>query len=461
MTAAFHTLGCKTNAYETQAVIEQFQEYGFETGDFSEKCDVYVINTCAVTGEAARKSRQIAGRCKKKNPDALVVLTGCYAQEAGEDLAKQAFADIIIGNGEKSRIAQIVAGRLGISGGIKETASGKAGKGADNSFLLISNLTHERRYEDQMISSQGDHVRAYVKIQDGCDRFCSYCIIPFLRGRSRSRKTADIISEVKTLASKGFQEVVLTGIDISSFQADENAEGDMSLAVLIRMISKVKGIERIRLGSLEAGIVSGQFISSMKEIKEFCPHFHLSLQSGCDSVLRRMNRHYDTKGFAGAAAKIREVFPEAAITTDVITGFPGETAEEFARTVQFVKDMKFSRLHVFPYSRREGTRADKMPDQIPKAVKEQRAKELIAVGEELKLDYESRFIGKPCRVLAEECISGENIFLSGYTREYVKVMIDTRKLPEASCPDAGEIKNLVNTELEVYPAGFIKGVLYT
>ncbi|MBQ9031012.1 MAG: tRNA (N(6)-L-threonylcarbamoyladenosine(37)-C(2))-methylthiotransferase MtaB [Parasporobacterium sp.] len=437
MKAAFHTLGCKTNAYETQAVKEQFLKAGYEIGDFSESCDVYVINTCAVTKEAARKSRQMAGRCKRKNPDAFVVVTGCYAQEAGEELLSETMADLVVGNSEKSRIVSLVQENL--PGG-----------------LYVRDLRNSRDYETQEISEQEGHVRAYVKIQDGCDRFCTYCLIPYLRGRSRSRGYAQILKECQRLASAGYQEIVLTGIDISSFRITDPEESlpgpGRDLARLISQIERIGGIRRIRLGSLEAGIISEELIQSLKEAEKFCPQFHLSLQSGCDSVLRRMNRHYTTKEYEQTVGKIREIFPEAAVTTDIITGFPGESEEEFAETVAFAERIGFSRLHVFPYSRREGTRADRMPDQLSKAVKEDRAARLIAVGEVLRKRYETRLIGKKCEILAEECICrDEGCFIAGYTPEYVRVLIPA----EQEHPE-----RLVNQILEVIPTDYRDGTLF-
>ena len=436
MKAAFHTLGCKTNAYETQAIREQFQKEGFEIGEFSDPCDVYVINTCAVTREAARKSRQMTGRCKRQNPQALVVVTGCYAQEAKEELLQTAGADLVVGNSEKNRIISLVL----------EQRKGQA---------FVKDLARYREYEQQRITrGQEDHVRAYVKIQDGCDRFCSYCLIPFLRGRSRSRDKQEILTEASALAAAGCREIVLTGIDISSFslEREETQEGEMgdSLAQLIEEMAQIPGIERIRLGSLEAGIVSEPFIRRLVGIKAFCPQFHLSLQSGSDTVLKRMNRHYTSEKFFRTVEMIRAYFPEAGITTDIITGFPGETEEEFEQTLQFAEKVGFSRIHVFPYSRREGTRADRMTGQLVKSVKEARAGRLIEKGEKLREQYERRLIGRRVLILVEECIhTKDGNFLAGCTPEYVRILVP-----------AGKEKDKQNRILCVVPKSFENGILY-
>ena len=417
MKVSFHTLGCKTNAYETQAIREQMEEAGWEVGEFSEPCDVYIINTCAVTREAARKSRQMTGRCKRQNPDALVVVTGCYAQEAGEELLSDTGADLVVGNGEKTRILSLITRHL-------------PGAGEPSDHLCLRDLSRCREYESQSITRQTGHVRVYVKIQDGCDRFCSYCIIPYLRGRSRSRDPEAILQEVARLAENGCREIVLTGIDISSYAFSP----EETLASLISRIGQIPGIERIRLGSLEVGIITKEFMETIQKVKSFCPQFHLSLQSGCDSVLKRMNRHYTTQQYKEAVDLIREYYPDAGITTDIITGFPGETEEEFEETVRFAQEIQFSRIHVFPYSRRPGTRADRLADQLSHAVKDERARRLISAAQELQEAYEQKLIGNPCEILVEEVFSApsgstergrEAVYLAGYTPEYVRITAET------------------------------------
>ena len=408
MRVGFHTLGCKTNAYETQAIREQMEQAGWEEGLFSEPCDVYVINTCAVTREASRKSRQMIGRCRRQQPGALVVVTGCYAQEEGQALLSDTGADILVGNSEKNQILPLIRHFL------EERAQG----GTETRMMALKDLTHCREFEEQSISGQKGHTRVYVKIQDGCDRFCAYCLIPYLRGRSRSRKPEEIIREVSTLAEEGCTEVVLTGIDISSFEPD--------LSELIQRIGDIPGILRIRLGSLEEGIITRPFLESLCRVPAFCPQFHLSLQSGSDSVLKRMNRHYETGQYEKAVALIREFYPEAGITTDLIAGFPGETEEEFRETLEFVQRIRFSRIHAFPFSARTGTRAEKMPGQLSRAVKEDRTRQLITAGAVLQEAYESRLIGSECEILVEECLEGKpdlpEVLLAGYTPEYVRIL---------------------------------------
>ena len=423
MRAAFHTLGCKTNSYETQAIKEQFEQAGFEIAEFSERADVYVINTCSVTAVAAQKSRQMLHRAKKMNPEALVVACGCYAQEAADKLAESG-VDLVVGNNEKAKTVELV----------REYLQNQFRTGSRENIFL-QDLTHCTDYEEQTITNAGDHVRAYVKIQDGCNRFCSYCIIPYLRGRSRSRKMDEILNEVKTLAGRGIREIVLTGIDISDYKQPEeetaehrNTKPGMSapdhLAELLFEIEEIEGIERIRLGSLEAGIITEAFLKQIKNSKKLCPHFHLSLQSGCDATLKRMNRDYTAAEFTESLKLIRDSFVHPAITTDVIAGFAGETEEEFEETKRFVKEAAFSEMHVFPYSRRKGTRADKMPGQLTKAEKAKRAAELISIGKEMQLAFMEQFIGQEICILTEEAVSIEGKeYLLGFTPEYIKAAV--------------------------------------
>lgn len=409
MKAAFHTLGCKTNAYETQAIREQFEQNGFQIVNFSEPADVYVVNTCSVTAVAAQKSRQMLHRCKKLSPECLVVACGCYAQEAAEKLLEDQYVDLVVGNNEKSGIAALVLKSL------KEKAAP----------LILNDLSGCREYETQTITNAGSHVRAYVKIQDGCDRFCSYCIIPYLRGRSRSREPEEILSEIRTLTDNGIREIVLTGIDISDFRTEaKGKDAGNALAELLLSIEEIEGVQRIRLGSLEAGILTEPFIRLVQKSRKLCPHFHLSLQSGCDETLKRMNRHYITDEFADVVRSLRQAFPDPAITTDLIAGFPGETEEEFQQTRDFVRQIRFAQMHVFPYSRRKGTRADRMEGQLTGAEKAKRAAELIAIGKELQTAYMKRFLGKPVLLLPEEAVQihGEN-YLIGFTPEYIRAVV--------------------------------------
>lgn len=437
MRVGFHTLGCKTNAYETQAIREQMEQAGWEEGPFSQPCDVYVINTCAVTKEASRKSRQMIGRCRRQNPEALVVVTGCYAQEEGERLLPETGADILVGNSEKNQILPLILRCL------EERKNGRP----ESRQAIVKDLMHCREFEEQSISGQKGHTRVYVKIQDGCDRFCSYCLIPYLRGRSRSREPQEVIREVRTLADKGCSEVVLTGIDISSYDSD--------LPELIQRIGDVPGIVRIRLGSLESGIVGRPLLERLCQVPAFCPQFHLSLQSGSDGVLARMNRHYKTGEYEDAVAMIREFYPNAGITTDLIAGFPGETEEEFQETLEFIQRIRFSRIHAFPFSVREGTRAETMAGQLPKAVKEERTRILIAAGARLQEDYESRLIGTECEILAEECIEQTDdrgqteVFVAGYTPEYVRILA-------SAGTSLSEAEECIGRLMRVKPSGFGK-----
>ena len=424
MKAAFHTLGCKVNSYETQAVLEQFRGLGFEIVPFTEAADVYVINTCSVTQVAEHKSRQMLHRAKRLNPSALVIATGCYAQEAGDNLLSDAGVDMVIGNNLKNRIAELA---------LEAIESGPQG-------AEIEDLTRCRDFEPQFISNQGENVRAYVKIQDGCDRFCSYCIIPYVRGRSRSRKPEDVISEANALCANGYKEIVVTGIDISSYE--------YGLAGLLTELNDIEGLERIRLGSLEEGIITQEFISGIKGVDKLCPHFHLSLQSGCKETLKRMNRKYTPEEFYEKVCMLREAFAAPGITTDIIAGFAGETEEEFAESLEFVMKVGFTQLHVFPYSRRKGTAADKLPGQISKKEKAARVERMMAAGTEMQTAFMESLIGKPQKVLIEEIIEidGEK-YSAGFTPEYVRMAIkgDENQVNSIAALVPSGIKNLENT----------------
>ena len=429
MRAAFHTLGCKVNAYESQAILEQFRENGFAIVDFRDEADVYIVNTCSVTAEAARKSRQMLHRCKKKNPACLVAAIGCYAQEVREELLADGAVDLVVGNNEKNKIAETVLGML------------QQDQRPDR--ILYQDLTHCTEYEEQEITSQGDHVRAYVKIQDGCDRFCSYCIIPFLRGRSRSRKPEEIRKEVGQLAEHGYQEIVLTGIDLSDYRED-----GQTLADIIGIANEVPGISRIRISSLEERIITEDFLGQIKAYEKLCPHFHLSLQSGCDETLKRMNRHYTSKEYLQAVSLIRQYYQDPAITTDVIVGFPGETEEEFEESKRTVEKAAFSEVHVFPFSRRKGTKADQMPDQLTRSQKEARVTSMMELTRKLQNAYLRSFLGKELSVLVEEEIVVEgNLYQVGFSRNYLKCAIHTNEklinkivtfVPEEICEISGE-----------------------
>lgn len=406
--AAFHNLGCKVNAYETEAMQQLLEAAGYETVSFDEEADVYVINTCSVTNMADKKSRQMLHRAKKKNKDAVVVAAGCYVQAAKEELLKDSAVDLVIGNNKKKDLAKIL----------------------DRYFLEhrkqeeVIDISTSQEYEELHITNIADHTRAFIKVQDGCNQFCSYCIIPYTRGRVRSRRLEDVIEEVTGLAEKGYKEIVLTGIHLSSYGVDFEAEKQIKLLDLIIAIDQVQGIERIRLGSLEPRIVTEEFAQTLAAIKTICPHFHLSLQSGCDATLKRMNRHYTAAEYLSRCDILRKYFDQPAITTDVIVGFPGETEEEFQVTKEFLEKVHFYEMHIFKYSKREGTKAATMEDQVPEQVKTKRSDELLALEAQLSLSYRKSFIGKETEVLLEERAKlGDTDCMIGHTKEYVKAAV--------------------------------------
>ncbi|MBR4707730.1 MAG: tRNA (N(6)-L-threonylcarbamoyladenosine(37)-C(2))-methylthiotransferase MtaB [Pseudobutyrivibrio sp.] len=407
--AALHNLGCKVNAYETEAMEELLRKDGFTIVPFDEKADVYVINTCSVTNIADRKSRQMIHKCKKMNPDACVVAAGCYVQNFGKDIADELGADIILGNNKKNDLVDKVHEyfeNLGqVSAPILDCFDINEGK-VD--------------YENMLIEKDSEHTRAFVKVQDGCNQFCSYCIIPFARGRIRSRDILDVEKEVTGLAKAGYKEVVITGIHLSSYGTGY----DYDLADLLETVAKIEGVERIRLGSLEPQIVTEEFAKRISKLDKLCPHFHLSLQSGCDTVLRRMNRKYTIEEYTKGAQILRKYFDNPALTTDIIVGFPGETEEEFEATVKYVDDIEFAELHVFAYSKRAGTKAATMPGQITNAVKKERSSRLIAMGNLKTKEYRMSHIGNTLDILFEEkaVIAGEEYYI-GFSREYIKCAI--------------------------------------
>ena len=404
--AALHNLGCKVNAYETEAMQQLLEEAGYEIVPFQAKADVYVINTCSVTNIADRKSRQMLHRAKKMNPDAVVVAAGCYVQAAGEELKKDAAIDVIIGNNRKKDLVPLLDEYF-------------AGKHVEEDSLIDIGKTRE--YEALHINKIADHTRAFIKIQDGCNQFCSYCIIPYTRGRVRSRKPEEIMEEIKGLVDKGYREVVLTGIHLSSYGLDLDG---ITLLDLMVKIDKIQGLERLRLGSLEPRIVTEEFTRILAGLRTICPHFHLSLQSGCDATLKRMNRRYTTEEYEKGCQILRKYFDRPAITTDVIVGFPQETEEEFAKTIEFLKRIHFYEMHVFKYSRRAGTRAADMPGQLTENQKGQRSDVLLKLDQEMSLEYRKSFLGEEKEVLMEEKIVIDGTeYLVGHTREYVKVAI--------------------------------------
>ncbi len=402
-TVSFTTLGCKVNQFETEAMTELLEKEGFEVLPQGEQSDIYIINTCAVTKESERKSRQFINKAKRINPNALVVAVGCSVQLNGEKLNKETDVDIIIGTKHKGNIGKLIKERL------NDTES-KAG---------IEEFYGREDFEELKISTVHDKTRANIKIQDGCSQYCSYCIIPYVRGPIRSRNHNDIVEEIKKVAANGYKEIVLNGIHISSYGKDVHEQD--ALIRLIEDINNIDGIERIRLGSLEPKLITEDFIRRYSKLDKVCDHFHLSLQSGSDSVLNRMNRKYTTAEYKNNVEIIRKFMPEAGITTDIIVGFPGETEEEFYETLEFVKTIKFSRIHVFKYSVREGTKAAEMENQVDDSVKAQRSKMLIDLADSIAKDFMKQFIDRNMPVLIETH-KKENIF-EGYTTNYLKVLI--------------------------------------
>ncbi|MBQ3105581.1 MAG: tRNA (N(6)-L-threonylcarbamoyladenosine(37)-C(2))-methylthiotransferase MtaB [Lachnospiraceae bacterium] len=412
--AAFHNLGCKVNAYEVEVMQQKMEEDGYEIVPFAPGADIYIINTCTVTNIADRKSRQMLHRAKSMNPDAVVVAVGCYVQTGREDLETDACIDLAIGNNKKKEIASILKEYLERRDGEKERD-----KTLQGTTILDINR-RDQEYEEMTLSRTGSHTRAYVKIQDGCNQFCSYCIIPYARGRVRSRRQEDILKEVKGLVDSGYREVVITGIHLSSYGVDF-APGKGELIEVLERLNEVRGLRRIRLGSLEPGIITESFADRMGALDKLCPHFHLSLQSGCNATLKRMNRRYTTEEFRDKTVLLRSRFDHPAITTDVIVGFPGETEEEFAVTKAFLEEMEFYEMHIFKYSRRQGTPAAERKDQIPDSVKSERSNVLLRLTEEQSRRYRRGLLGQTLEMLVEERkeIGGKQ-YQIGVTPSYVK-----------------------------------------
>lgn len=403
---ALHNLGCKVNSYETEAMSQLLANAGYEIVSFSEKADVYIVNTCSVTNMADRKSRQMLHKAKKMNEGAVVVATGCYVQTASEKIAEDLSIDIIVGNNKKKEIVEILQEYF---------------KEHKKNYIIDINKTDE--YEDLEIATVTEHTRAHLKIQDGCNNFCSYCIIPYARGRIRSRKMDSIKDELERLANNGFKEVVFTGINLSCY--DDNGK---KLIDVIELAENTDGIERIRLGSLDPEVVTEEFAHRLSKVTKICPHFHLSMQSGCDTTLKAMNRHYTSEEYYQKCMLLREKFTNPAFTTDVIVGFPQESDEDYATTREFVKKVGFAELHVFKYSRRDGTVAAKMIGQVDETIKSKRSEDLISVGESLKENYRKEKIGEKVSVLFEEEKEINGIkYQVGHTKEYIEVAVETKE----------------------------------
>lgn len=407
---ALHNLGCKVNAYETEAMQEMLEHAGYEIVPFQEGADIYVINTCTVTNIADRKSRQMLHRARKMNPDAVVVAAGCYVQAQAEKQVIDPCIDIVLGNNKKQDLLTALQAYEEAHGDLRE----------------VIDINHTKEYENLHLTKQGEHTRAYIKVQDGCNQFCSYCIIPYARGRVRSRAKEDVVAEVTDLAKNGYQEVVLTGIHLSSYGID--FENEDNLLSLIRAVHEIEGIKRIRLGSLEPRIITEEFVQAIAALPKMCPHFHLSLQSGCNETLKRMNRRYTSEEFYEKCEILRKYFEKPALTTDVIVGFPQETEEEFETTYEFLKKICFYETHIFKYSKREGTKAAVMQGQIPEQIKAKRSARLIELGEKNRRAYEESFLGKTVEVLVEEKsdVNGNEMW-TGHTKEYMKIALESEK----------------------------------
>lgn len=430
--AALHNLGCKVNAYETEAMQHLLEEAGYEIVPFTQKADVYVINTCSVTNMADRKSRQMLHKAKKNNPDSIVVAAGCYVQTSEKEVLNDLSVDIVIGNDRKHDLVRL----------LEEYSLDSVNDTVDD----INDGKHD--FEELFIDQTKEHTRAFIKVQDGCNQFCSYCIIPYARGRVRSRRFENVIAEVERLAANGFKEVVLTGIHLSSYGVD--FEEDTGLLELIQAVNAVKGIKRIRLGSLEPKIVTEHFASELSKLDKICPHFHLSLQSGCDATLKRMNRKYTTKEYERGCELLRKYFVHPAITTDVIVGFPGETEEEFEQTKAYLEHIHFYEMHIFKYSKRKGTRAAVMPDQIDEQIKAARSEKLIALGHDMSKEFRKFYIGKNDEVLFEEkAVIGDKEYFVGYTKEYVKVAKKTDENLENQIV-SGRISGMLTDEILLF-----------
>ena len=406
-TVALHNLGCKVNAYETEAMQQMLTEAGFQIVDFSEKADIYIINTCTVTNMADRKSRQMLHRAKKQNPEGIVIAAGCYVQTKKEEALLDPAVDIVVGNNKKHELINIL----------------KAYEEENRKIETVLPIQCTKEYENLWLTEPKEHTRAFIKIQDGCNQFCSYCIIPYARGRVRSRGISHVLKETKELADHGYQEIVLTGIHLSSYGKDTGEE----LLHLIEETARIPGIKRIRLGSLEPRIVTEEFAKALSGIEKVCPHFHLSLQSGCDATLARMNRKYTTGEYEESCNILRKYFEHPAITTDVIVGFPEESEEEFGQTKAFLEKIHFYEMHVFKYSRRKGTKAAEMEGQITEPVKAGRSQDLIALGEKMSEEFREYYLGREVEILIEEpfFLEGE-VYYGGYTKEYVKAAVKSK-----------------------------------
>lgn len=414
---ALHNLGCKVNSYEIDVMQQMLEESGYKIVPFDEAADIYIINTCTVTNIADRKSRQMIHRARKLNPEAVVVAAGCYVQTAGEAVRQEGVVDIAIGNNRKREIVSILEAYF------------KSGRDREKMVETIE-IAGTREYEEMRLTRTAEHTRAYIKIQDGCNQFCSYCIIPYARGRVRSRREEDILREVQGIVAAGYREIVLTGIHISSYGIDRDGP---ELLPLLEKLHAIEGLERIRIGSLEPRIVTEEFAKRISGLPKICPHFHLSLQSGCDTVLRRMNRQYTVGEYFQTTEALRKYYRDPAITTDVIVGFPGETEAEFRMTEEFVRKVNFYEMHIFKYSRRQGTRAAQMKDQLTEAEKSRRSAVLMQAERQMSHDYRTGYLGREAEVLFEEKkeVAGRCYWI-GHTPQYIKAAREAEGSPDLS-----------------------------
>ena len=409
---AFHTLGCKVNIYETEAMQELMQKAGYSIVDFDDKADIYVVNTCSVTNMADRKSRQMLHKAKKDNPDAVIVAVGCYVQAAAKSIKQDEKIDIIIGNNMKNKIADI----------INDYYEHQDPNTVDISGDFVLDISKIKEYEEFRVLKHKEHTRAFIKIQDGCNQFCSYCIIPYTRGRVRSRSIEEIEKEVRDLVNAGYKEVILTGIHISSYGLD--FEEKIQLIELVEKVAKVAGVERLRISSLEPRIITEEFVERLAKLDNFCPHFHLSLQSGSDNTLKAMSRRYDASEFKEGVRLIRKYFDMPALTTDIIAGFPGETEDDFRESLEYIRDIGFFELHVFPYSKREGTKAASMKETLSNKDKTRRVNLLLSMQEPIRRKFLEEKIGKEVEVLIESEFEHEDKrYVLGHSKEYIKVAL--------------------------------------
>jgi len=404
--AAFYTLGCKVNQYETEAMIESFEKAGYEIVEYTDYSDIYVINTCTVTNMGDRKSRQIIRRALELNPDAFIAVVGCYSQIAPGEVLDIPGVRLVVGTNERSRLVELVESTMEMR----------------ESISLVNDIMEVKEFEEMPIKNYKSRTRAFLKIQEGCDQYCTYCIIPYARGHIRSRKPESIMAEVRELAGAGFREVVLTGIHVASYGKDL---GDISLIEIIERVHGIEGIERIRMSSVDPNVMTEEFISRLSRLPKICRHFHLSLQSGCDETLKRMNRKYNTEDYKRVVGKLREVFPGVALTTDLIVGFPGETDEEFRQTVQFIEDISFSGMHIFKYSPREGTPASKYKNQVRPQVKEARSKLIAEIAQKHEDSFKKSLLGRSMTVLYENSLGENNGCYEGLTDNYIRVVSES------------------------------------